>query len=1383
MVQQNTVRRIRKSFGKIKSPIEIPNLIELQLNSYKDFLQRDVNPEEREDIGLQGVFKSVFPIETNNVTLEFVKYELESPKYNIKECVKKDLTYEASMRLTLRMIVWEVDEKTKERTISDIKEQEVFMGEIPLMTEKATFIFNGTERVVVSQVQRAPGVFFSHDSGKSHASGKVLFAAKIIPYRGSWLDFEFDHKDVLYIRIDKRRKIPATVLLKALEEGEMNLDEKVLERFYCVQKAKKTKDGWVKEFDPSLIVRPIKARFDYVNADTGKIEVAAGEKISARKAKKMAESGFNSMLINEENLVGMSLAKTIIDEENKDLIARAGEEITEEMLERFNQIGLKELSIPFIDNVNSGHHIQKTMEVDKTLTKEDALFSIYNVVRPGDLANRESAEALLENLFFNSDRYDLSKVGRYKMNLKFGVADVDNVESRCLSKDDIVNTVKELLKIKDGKSTVDDIDNLANRRIRAIGELMENQYRIGLVALDRTVREKINVSQIDTLMPQDLINSRPMSASIKEFLGSSQLSQFMDQNNPLSEVSHKRRVSALGNGGLSRDRAGFEVRDVHTTHYGRICPIETPEGPSIGLINNLASYAKVNKYGFLETPYKKVVDSKVTDEVVYMSPIQEKGLRIAQTDSNLDKDGKFTDEYVVCRENGEYVSVPAGEVEYIDISPQQVVSVTSALIPFLENDDANRALMGSNMQRQAVPLIQNQVPVVGTGMESKVAVDSKSVVVANNDGFVKYVDASRIVVQCSAEDADSNSGVDIYRLDKYERSNQNTCINQSPLVKCGDKVVKGDVLADGPCTELGELALGRNVKVAFMTWNGYNFEDSIIISEKLVRDDAFTSVHIEEFEVSARDTKLGAEEITRDIPNTGEEALKNLDEAGIVHVGARVKAGDILVGKVTPKGESVITPEEKLLRAIFGEKAMEVRDTSLRMHSGSEGTVIDVQVLNRKGVEKDERSLAIEQVEIDKINKDMADEKQILFGGFKNKLSNIIINAIVKDGITGVIKKGEKLTSEIFEKLGVSELKKLSFEKESVQKSFDKAYEGFNISVQELEEEFEAKKVKVQEGNVLAAGVLKTVKVFVAIKRKLKPGDKLAGRHGNKGIVSRIVPVEDMPFMENGEPVDIILSPLGLPSRMNIGQILETHLGWAAKGLGQQIGDLAVEYKKSQDDAKLKSKLKEIYEGEDMKRIDNLSGKELLDMSENLAKGVTFATPVFDGATDKDISGMLEKAGAATTGQQNLWDGRTGEMFDRQITVGYIYMLKLHHLVDEKMHARSIGPYSLVTQQPLGGKAQFGGQRFGEMEVWALEAYGAAYTLQEMLTVKSDDVAGRTKVYESIIRGNHNFESGTPESFNVLTNELKALGINVELKYSTDEDENNADEEEVKQIA
>jgi DNA-directed RNA polymerase subunit beta len=1348
-------KRIRKSFGRIPEAVQMPNLIEVQRSSYEQFLQREVRAGERRDEGVEAVFKSVFPIKDFNerAVLEYVSYEFEEPKYDVEECVQRDMTYAAPLKVKLRLIVFETDEETGARSVKDIKEQDVYMGDIPLMTEKGTFIVNGTQRVIVSQMHRSPGVFFDHDKGKTHASGKLLFAARVIPYRGSWLDFEFDAKDILYVRIDRRRKLPATTFLMAL-----GMDgEEILSTFYKTVAYEKNKGGWSTAYIPERW-RGVKPEFPLIDADSGEEIAPAGTKISARNAKKFADNGLKTLLLPPEALNGRYLARDLVNFETGEIYAEAGDELDAGLIASLEEQGFTTLDVLDIDHVTIGAYIRNTLRVDKNTAREDALFDIYRVMRPGEPPTVEAAEAMFKSLFFDGERYDLSSVGRVKMNMRLELDCPDDV--RILRKEDVLAVLTTLVGLRDGKGEIDDIDNLGNRRVRSVGELLENQYRVGLLRMERAIKERMSSVDIDTVMPHDLINAKPAAAAVREFFGSSQLSQFMDQTNPLSEITHKRRLSALGPGGLTRERAGFEVRDVHPTHYGRICPIETPEGPNIGLINSLATHAVVNKYGFIESPYRRIKDGKTTEEVVYMSAMEEAKHVIAQANIKLDN-GSIVDDLVPGRVNGEPSLLPREQVDLMDVSPKQVVSVAASLIPFLENDDANRALMGSNMQKQAVPLIQSDAPLVGTGMESVVAVDSGAVVTARRSGVVEQIDGTRIVVRATEETDPTKPGVDIYRLQKFQRSNTSTCINQRPLVQVGDKIRAGDVIADGPSTELGELALGRNTLVAFMPWNGYNFEDSILISERIVRDDIFTSIHLEEFEVMARDTKLGPEEITRDIPNVGEEALRNLDEAGIVAIGAEVMPGDILVGKVTPKGESPMTPEEKLLRAIFGEKASDVRDTSLRLPPGVAGTIVEVRVFNRHGVDKDERALAIERAEIDRLGKDRDDEFGILNRNMTSRLRDLLVGKTAVSGPKGLARG--KIEADKLEEIPPGLWWQIALDDEKAMGELEAMRRQFDEGRKRLDRRFEDKVDKLQRGDELPPGVMKMVKVFVAVKRKLQPGDKMAGRHGNKGVISKILPIEDMPYLENGQHVDIVLNPLGVPSRMNVGQIFETHLGWASAGLGKQVADLLEAWQNGGQRQALIDYLAGTY-GPDEELPE--SDEELIELARNLSKGIPFATPVFDGAHIDDIENLLEKAGLDRSGQSYLYDGQTGERFKRPVTVGYIYMLKLHHLVDDKIHARSIGPYSLVTQQPLGGKAQFGGQRFGEMEVWALEAYGAAYTLQEMLTVKSDDVAGRTKVYESIVRGDDTFEAGIPESFNVLVKEMRSLGLNVELENS-----------------
>ncbi len=1377
-------KRIRRSFGRIPEVAPMPNLIEVQKSSYDHFLQMDGAGESRGTVGLQEVFKSVFPIRdfSDRARLEFVRYELEQPKYDVEECQQRGITYAAPLKVTLRLVVFDVNEDTGSRELKDIKEQDVYMGDMPLMTKNGTFVINGTERVIVSQMHRSPGVFFDHDKGKTHSSGKYLFAARVIPYRGSWLDFEFDAKDHLYVRIDRRRKLPVTTLLYALDgaateklrvqrggdgkqlqphEAQGMSKEEILAYFYPNLTFVRTKQGWKAPFDPARH-HGQKLAHALVDAKTGKAKAEAGEKLTPRAARKLAEDGLKEIQVGKEDLVGRYLAVDVINEQSGEIFAEAGDEITPQLLEIIEEAKIAEIPTLAFDQMNSAAYIRNTLLIDKNASREDALIDIYRVMRPGEPPTLETAETLFNSLFFDSERYDLSAVGRVKMNARLTLKTADTV--RTLRKEDVLSILKVLVELKDGRGEIDDIDHLGNRRVRSVGELMENQYRVGLLRMERAIRERMSSVEIDTVMPHDLINAKPAAAAVREFFGSSQLSQFMDQTNPLSEITHKRRLSALGPGGLTRERAGFEVRDVHPTHYGRICPIETPEGPNIGLINSLATFARVNQYGFIESPYRRVVGGKVTDEVVYLSAMEEGRYTIAQANVELDNHGRVKADLTNCRKSGDFVMARPNDIEFVDVSPKQLVSVAAALIPFLENDDANRALMGSNMQRQAVPLIHAESPLVGTGMEERVARDSGVTIIARRSGVVDQVDGTRVVIRATEETAADAPGVDIYNLLKFQRSNQNTCINQRPLVRVSDEVKAGDVIADGPSTQLGELALGRNVLCAFMPWNGYNFEDSILISERIVSDDVFTSIHIEEFEVMARDTKLGQEEITRDIPNVGEEALKNLDEAGIVYIGAEVKPGDILVGKVTPKGESPMTPEEKLLRAIFGEKASDVRDTSLRLPPGVSGTIVEVRVFSRRGVDKDERALAIERAEIERLAKDRDDERKILERSFYARLRQLMSGQEVSSG-RGV-KAGTKLNKEALEELEDHQLRHVSIKNDRRMSDIESLKKQMDASIERLTQRFESKVEKLQRGDELPPGVMKMVKVFVAVKRKLQPGDKMAGRHGNKGVISKIMPVEDMPYLDDGTPVDIVLNPLGVPSRMNVGQILETHLGWASHGLGRKIGEIVDKMRRDGGQTRdLRRMLNGVYpDRTDQSDLKEMDDDVLLELAENLRNGVPVASPVFDGAREDDIVQMLSDAGLDSSGQVTLIDGRTGATFDRKVTVGYIYMLKLHHLVDDKIHARSIGPYSLVTQQPLGGKAQFGGQRFGEMEVWALEAYGAAYTLQEMLTVKSDDVSGRTKVYEAIVRGDDNFEAGIPESFNVLVKELRSLGLNVELE-------------------
>ena len=1353
-------KSIRKNFGKLVEGLSIPNLIEVQKNSYNEFLSSNSFHDQTKLVskGIGKVFKSIFPIEdgAEKSTLEYISYKLEKPKFDVLECKQRSLTYCASLKATLRLVVYDIDQENNTKQIMSAKEQEVFIGELPLMTPSGTFLVNGVERVVVNQMHRSPGVFFDHDKGKNHSSGKLLFNCRIIPGRGSWLDFEFDSKDLLYFRIDRKKKLPITTFLYSLGLSR----SKIIETFYSQDQFSynKEKKLWNTKFVPENYKRPIKLTFDLIDAKTNKKVLSKGDKLNLIIANKLKEKNLSSIFVTNDEIIGKYTTDDIKDK-NNEIILRSGFNITDEIAEQLISNGTQTLNLACIDPINKGPYLLETLKIDKNNDKSEALSDIYKVLRPGEAPTIDIAEDIFKNLYFNKDRYDLSEVGRVKLNSKLDLKTKN--DETILSKEDILAIIQFMLDLRDGKGDVDDIDHLGNRRVRSVGELVENQFRIGLLRMERTVKEKMSTFlEIESAMPQDLINAKPITTSLKDFFATNQLSQFMDQTNPLSEITHKRRVSALGPGGLTRERAGFEVRDVHPTHYGRICPIETPEGPNIGLINSLATYCRVNKYGYIESPYKKVIKSKVTDQIEYLSAIEEEKFTIAQANSTINKDGTFAEELVSCRHNLNFLLSNKENVDYIDVSPKQLVSVAAALIPFLENDDANRALMGSNMMRQAVPLLKPESPLVGTGIESDVALDSGVTIVSKRNGIVDKIDGKRIVVKATEKDL-SESGVDIYNLSKFKRSNQNTCINQKPLVKVGDVIKKGDIIADGPATKLGELALGKNVTVAFMPWQGYNFEDSILISERCVTDDVFTSIHIEEYESMARDTKLGAEEITRDIPNVSEESLRNLDESGIVYVGAEVKPSDILVGKVTPKSETSSSPEEKLLRSIFGEKATDVRDSSLKLPSGRAGVVVDVRVFNRHGIEKDERSLAIERSEIELVQEDKKVEEEILERNIKQRavelLKNQKTNKAVKD-----IEAESELTSTMLTSLLLSDIWKLSFNKEELNNNILKVKKQYEEALNDIKLRFEDKVIKIKQGDDLLPTVMKVVKVFVAVKRRLMPGDKMAGRHGNKGVVSKIVPIEDMPYQSNGKPVDIVLNPLGVPSRMNVGQILETHLGWACSELGEQIKELVKNFEAKQNE--IKNKLKDIY-GEDYydKIISKLSKKEIHELVENISNGLPIATPVFDGASTSDISKMLDLSKLPNSGQTSLWDGISGEKFDRPVTVGIIYMLKLNHLVEDKIHARSTGPYSLVTQQPLGGKAQLGGQRFGEMEVWALEAYGASYTLQEMLTVKADDVAGRTKVYETIVKGNNNFESGVPESFNVLIKEIRALGLNIEL--------------------
>jgi len=1353
-------KNIRKSFGKLTETLSIPNLIEVQKNSYKELT--DFN-ESAGDLskGFDRVFKSIFPIEDLNdkATLEYVSYRLEKPKFDTEECIQRGLTFSSALKCTLRLVVYEIDQENNTKDILSAKEQEVYMGEVPMMTDSGTFITNGVQRVVVNQMHRSPGVFFDHDKGKSHASGKLLFNCRIIPNRGSWLDLEYDVKDFLYFKIDRKKKIFASTLLMALGYTKPEIADEFYDKEHYSFDAKKSK--WKTKFN-SENYKAKNFSEEIIDAKTGNIVIKLGEKVSYLSAKKLADDGLKDILVSQESLYGKFLHSEVKISDEDDGIFGIGTELNETIIKQILEANISTIEISVTNSINKGPYLLTTILNDKNNDKNEAITEIYKVLRPGEPPTIEIASKIFENLFFSSDRYDLSDVGRVKMNSRLNLECSDKVT--ILRNDDIISIVHKMLDLRDGKDVVDDIDHLGNRRVRSVGELVENQARIGVYRMERAIKEKMTTLDIESAMPQDLINAKPLTVSLKDFFASSQLSQFMDQTNPLSEITHKRRVSALGPGGLTRERAGFEVRDVHPTHYGRICPIETPEGPNIGLINSLSTYAKINKYGFIESPYKKVKDGVVVDKVEYLSAMEETKYTIAQANAKLDKSGKITEDLVPCRENLNFVLSNPKNIDYIDVSPKQLVSVAASLIPFLENDDANRALMGSNMMRQAVPLLKPESPLVGTGIESDVALDSGVTIVAKRDGSVDKIDGKRIVIKATDETDFTKSAVDIYNLQKFNRSNQNTCINQKPLVRVGDKVRAGDIIADGPSTKLGELALGKNVTVAFMPWQGYNFEDSILISERCVTDDVFTSIHIVEYDVMARDTKLGEEEITRDIPNVNEEALKNLDESGIVYIGAEVKAGDILVGKVTPKGDSASGPEEKLLRSIFGEKAIDVTDTSLKMSRGSSGTVVDVRVFNRHGIEKDERSITIERAEIETVQQDKIVEEEILERSIKQRANQIFSGA----SLTKKIKDfdvGTKLDLETINKININDIFKINVGNVNDEASVAQLKDQHNTAKQDILARFEDKVLKIRSGDDLLPSVMKMVKVFVAIKRRLRPGDKMSGRHGNKGVVSKIVPVEDMPYREDGRPVDIVLNPLGVPSRMNVGQILETHLGWACKEFGEEVKRLVNENnKKFEKTEKISLFLKSVYGKEVFNSgIDKLNKTEFSDLCENLQNGIAISTPVFDGAKEKDVSDMLQLAKLPTSGQTNLWDGRTGEMFDRPVTVGIIYMLKLHHLVEDKIHARSTGPYSLVTQQPLGGKAQLGGQRFGEMEVWALEAYGASYTLQEILTVKSDDVAGRVKVYETIVKGEENFESGIPESFNVLVKEIKSLALNIEL--------------------
>ncbi|MEX0739580.1 MAG: DNA-directed RNA polymerase subunit beta [Pseudohongiella sp.] len=1351
-------KRIRKDFGKLPVAMDIPYLLSTQIDSYRQFAQAEVSPADRQEQGLHAAFKSVFPIVSysGKAILEYVSYELGKPVFDVKECQLRGTTYSASLRVRVRLILY--DKESTTQAIKDIKEQEVYMGEIPLMTGSGTFVINGTERVVVSQLHRSPGVFFDHDRGKTHSSGKLLYSARIIPYRGSWLDFEFDPKDLVFVRIDRRRKLPATVLLRALDYTA----EQILAMFYENNNYRlgKSTDELMLELVPSRLRGEV-LNFDVVDKK-GEVIVESGRRITARHIRQMEKSKLTELKVSAEFLAGQSLAKDVVNPDTGEVLYECNSLVSAEVLAAMLAVGIKTFETIYTNELDCGPFVSETLRIDSTSSRLDALVEIYRMMRPGEPPTKDSAENLFANLFFSQERYDLSAVGRMKFNRRLGRE--ETAGEAVLSVDDIVDVLKTLVGIRNGFGTVDDIDHLGNRRIRSVGEMAENQFRVGLVRVERAVKERLSMADSEGLMPQDMINAKPVAAAIKEFFGSSQLSQFMDQNNPLSEVTHKRRVSALGPGGLTRERAGFEVRDVHPTHYGRVCPIETPEGPNIGLINSMATYARTNSYGFLESPYRRVIDGKVTKEIDYLSAIDEGQYVIAQASANLDKKMQFVDNLVIVRYNGETTLMPKEQINYMDVSPQQMVSVAAALIPFLEHDDANRALMGSNMQRQAVPTLRGEAPLIGTGLERNVAHDSGVCVVADHGGVIESVDASRIIVRVNDEETQAGeAGVDIYNLTKYTRSNQNTCITQKPLVKEGDRIARGDILADGPSVDIGELALGQNMRIAFMPWNGYNFEDSILLSERVVSEDRLTTIHIQELTCVARDTKLGSEEISSDIPNVGEGALGKLDESGIVYIGAEVGAGDILVGKVTPKGETQLTPEEKLLRAIFGEKASDVKDTSLRVPSSVKGTVIDVQVFTRDGLEKDQRAKEIEKSQLDKVRKDINDEYRIVQGATFYRLKQALLGKKVAGGPG--LKKGAELTEEYLDKLSADDWFKLRLADEELNKQLELAEAQLLQRRADLDERFEDKKRKLVQGDDLAPGVLKIVKVYLAIKRRIQPGDKLAGRHGNKGVISAIMPKEDMPFDDSGNPIDIVLNPLGVPSRMNVGQVLEIHLGAAAKGLGDRINKMLEERRKVEEVRKL---LDEIYNtvGDKREALDEFSDDEVMELANNLKSGVPMATPVFDGANEGEIKKMLKLAGIDESGQVTLYDGRTGNAFDRKVTVGIMYMLKLNHLVDDKMHARSTGSYSLVTQQPLGGKAQFGGQRFGEMEVWALEAYGAAYTLQEMLTVKSDDVAGRTKMYKNIVDGDHRMEPGMPESFNVLLKEIRSLGIDMELEVS-----------------
>jgi DNA-directed RNA polymerase subunit beta len=1349
-------KRIRKNFGKRPTILDVPYLLSIQLNSYRKFLQTAVSEKDRQNIGLHAAFQTVFPIVSysGNAALDYVSYRLGEPVFDVKECQMRGLTYAAPIRVKVRLIIYDKEASGANKPVKDIREQEVYLGEMPLMTDHGTFVINGTERVIVSQLHRSPGVFFDHDKGKTHSSGKLLFSARIIPYRGSWLDFEFDPKDSVFARIDRRRKLPVTIILRALGLN----NEEMLDIFF------ETNDFYLSSKDIRMGLVPQRLRGETANFDIKlgrKLIVEEGRRITAKHVRDMEKSRVDNLVVPAEYLEGKILAHDVVDTETGELLAAANTELTMELVETLIEKGIEHIRTLYVNDLDRGAYISNTLRIDPSTTRLEALVEVYRMMRPGEPPTKEAAENLFQNLFFNPDRYDLSAVGRMKFNRRVGRDTSEG--SGVLENEDILDVLTTLVDIRNGYGTVDDIDHLGNRRVRSVGEMAENAFRVGLVRVERAVKERLTQAETEGLMPQEMINAKPVAAAVKEFFGSSQLSQFMDQNNPLSEVTHKRRVSALGPGGLTRERAGFEVRDVHPTHYGRVCPIETPEGPNIGLINSLAVYARTNAYGFLETPYRKVTNSKATSAIEYLSAIEESQYVIAQANAELDKNGRFVDALISVRHKNEFTLADPSTIDYMDVSPRQIVSVAASLIPFLEHDDANRALMGSNMQRQAVPTLRSEAPLVGTGMERAVAVDSGVTVVATRGGTVDSVDASRIVVRVNDDETEAGeSGVDIYNLTKYTRSNQNTCINQKPLVKASDQIAASDVLADGPSTNMGELALGQNLLVAFMPWNGYNFEDSILISERVVQEDRFTTIHIEELSCVARDTKLGSEDITSDIPNVGDAALAKLDESGIAFIGAEVNAGDILVGKVTPKGETQLTPEEKLLRAIFGEKASDVKDTSLRVPPGMDGTVIDVRVFTRDGVEKDVRALAIEKSELESVRKDLNDTLRILEEDIYERVERMLTGKMAQGG-PNKLKSGSKITKAYLDEVPRDQWFEIRLKNDAANENLVKAFERLNAQRAEFDRRYEEKKEKITAGDDLAPGVLKMVKVYLAVKRRIQPGDKMAGRHGNKGVISTIVPVEDMPYLDDGTPIDIVLNPLGVPSRMNVGQVLETHLGWAAKGLGNKIGLML---KAQESTAKIRQFLDTIYNktGGKVEDIKSLSDAEVLELAGNLVNGVPTATPVFDGATEAEIKVMLQLADLSDTGQTRLNDGRTGEPFDREVTVGYMYMLKLNHLVDDKMHARSTGPYSLVTQQPLGGKAQFGGQRFGEMEVWALEAYGAAYTLQEMLTVKSDDVQGRTKMYKNIVDGEHEMDAGMPESFNVLVKEIRSLGINIELE-------------------